>query len=125
MCYYGTQSRRATIEWLSRWHMRISNGIGNRRLRPCESSSTKGDFRQPGVHQIDRILDRAVPCPVEDAVRFRSVTIAWRQRGPDLVSCRAPTLPRVAIADIGDDAAFVVPRLDEHELVDLSPLVAA
>jgi len=94
-------------------------------LRPCGSSSTKGDIRQPGVHQIDRILDRAVPCPVEDTVRFRPVAIAWRQRGPDLVCGRATTLRRVAIADIGDDTAFVIPRLDEHELVDLSPLVAA
>jgi len=94
-------------------------------LRPCGSSSTKGDIRQPGVHQIDRILDRAVPCPVEDAVRFRPVAVAWSHRRSDPVLERATSLRCKAEADVGDETAFVVPGLDEHELVDLSPLVAA
>jgi hypothetical protein len=105
--------------------MRTSNGIGNRRSKPCGSSSTKGDIRQPGVHQIDRILDRAVPCPVEDAVRFRPVAVARSHRRSDPVLERATSLRCKAEADVGDETAFVIKRLDAHELVDLAPLIVA
>jgi hypothetical protein len=93
---------------------------------PCTIHRFTPAARQPAVHQIDRLVDGAIPVPIENTIRFRSIAATLEsQRVSELVCGRATTLRRVAIADVGDDTVFVIPRLDEHELVYLGPRVAA
>lgn len=89
-------------------------------IRPIDGSGT----RQPVGHQGHRIIDRSIPRPIEDAIRFLSVAIAWSQRGPDPVSERSTSLRCEAEADVSGKTPFVVPGLDPHELIDLAPLEA-